>query len=157
MNKKRGLLFTFCLIIFCQTSWAQLEPTRSTTFSSDGQNRPLRLEDAFPFYLSVTSPGEFNVIWNLAPGHYLYRHAFQFLLVQGEDKREQSIAFTLPEGVKKTDQFFGDIEAFYGDVSVNLSLPTVPRPEALIVIEYQGCADWGFCYPPQRKSLALIP
>ena len=88
---------------------------------------------------------------------YLYRHAFQFLLVQGEDKREQSIAFTLPEGVQKTDQFFGDIEAFYGDVSVNLSLPTVPRPEALIVIEYQGCADWGFCYPPQRESLALIP
>ena len=62
MNNKRGLLFTFCLIIFCQTSWAQLEPTRSTTFSSDDQNRPLRLEDAFPFYLSVTSPGEARAI-----------------------------------------------------------------------------------------------
>ena len=67
------------------------------------------------------------------------------------------IDFQLPQGLKKSDEFFGDVEAFYGDISINLTLPTAATPEAQIIIEYQGCADWGFCYPHQSESLPLKP
>tara|TARA_B100001029_G_C15041867_1_gene444232 strand:- start:518 stop:952 length:435 start_codon:yes stop_codon:yes gene_type:complete len=144
------------MLIF-QKGWPQLDTNRRLSLEGRSQNMPLQIQEAFPYHLSIAEPGEYLATWNLAPGHYLYGHAFQFKLIQGPDNLEIPIAFKLPPGLKKIDQFFGDIEAFYGDITVNLTLPTVPRPEAQIIIEYQGCADWGFCYPPQSESLPLRP
>ena len=96
-------------------------------------------------------------MWDLPPGHYLYRHAFNFTLSQNAESEELEVDYELPEGLKKTDQFFGDIEAYYGRLDIDLSLSTVPNPDARILIYYQGCADWGFCYPPQRFEFLLNP
>ncbi len=60
-------------------------------------------------------------------------------------------------GSPRSDQFFGDIEAYCDDVSVTLSLPEATPDSAALIIEYQGCADWGFCYPPQRQAYPLAP
>ena len=68
-----------------------------------------------------------------------------------------SVDFVLPEGLERTDQFFGEIVAYYDNVSVDISLTTVPGPDSILIIEYQGCADWGFCYPPQRAEHRLNP
>ena len=85
------------------------------------------------------------------------RHAFQFTLSQQADSEELPVEVTIPDGLKKSDQFFGDIEAYYGQLDIGLSLTTVPGPNARIFIDYQGCADWGFCYPPQRFEFLLSP
>lgn len=119
--------------------------------------QPLPLEQAFPFYVSAISPGRFKVVWDLPDGHYLYRHAFDFTLVQLPEAEELEVDFVLPDGLKKNDEFFGDIEAYYGQLDVELRLNTVPGPDARILIYYQGCADWGFCYPPQRFEFLLNP
>ncbi len=120
-------------------------------------DQPLPLEQAFPFYVSAVSPGRYKIVWNLPDGHYLYRHAFEFTLSQQADSGELPIDFSLRDGLKKNDQFFGDIEAYYGPLDIDLSLSTVPGPDARIFISYQGCADWGFCYPPQRFEFLLNP
>ena len=134
----------------------QLQPRSvSGLESSLGQNRPLPLEQAFPFFVSETSPGQYRITWEPAPGHYLYRHTFAFSLQQSEGGDETPLSFQLPDGLKKTDQFFGEIEAYYDRVSADLSLE--PEAEASLIIEYQGCADWGFCYPPQRSVYPLNP
>lgn len=139
-------------------AFGQLPPRSvSSLENSLGQNRPLSLEQAFPFYVSESSPGQYQITWEPAPGHYLYRHAFAFSLLQQDDGDEQALNFQLPDGLKKTDQFFGEIEAYYERVSAELSLSADPGPEASLVIEYQGCADWGFCYPPQRSLFKLNP
>ena len=98
-----------------------------------------------------------RVTWNLADGHYLYRHAFNFTMKQNEGSEVLDVNALIPSGLKKTDQFFGQIEAYYERVSVDLNLTTVPSPEAFLIIEYQGCADWGFCYPPQETLFKLTP
>ncbi len=157
-NKSPTLLLLFCTSLLASLATAQLQPRSiSSLDNSLGQNRPLPLEQAFPYYVSEVSPGQYRVTWDLAPGHYLYRHAFAFALQQREDAEALEVNFALPDGLKKTDQFFGEIEAYYDQVTADLSLPTVPGPEASLVLEYQGCADWGFCYPPQRVLFALIP
>ena len=140
-------------------SWSQLELNKSDIFSKDNeiQPEPLKLEEAFPFFVSELSPGKYRVTWALAPDHYLYRHAFNFTLRQTERSEGQPIDSVLPEGLQKTDQFFGQIEAYYDKVSVDLDLRPVPGPEANIIIQYQGCADWGFCYPPKRTPFRLFP
>ncbi len=119
--------------------------------------QPLPLEQAFPFYVSAVSPGKYKVFWDLPQGHYLYRHAFDFTLSQRLDSEALAVDFSMPDGLKKTDQFFGEIEAYYGQLAIDLSLSTVPGPDARIYIHYQGCADWGFCYPPQRFEFLLNP
>ena len=137
---------------------AQLTPrTISGLEAQPISPQPLPAELAFPFYVSAASPGRYKIVWNLPDGHYLYRHAFQFTLSQQADSAELPVAATMPAGLKKNDQFFGDIEAYYGQLDIDLSLTSVPGPNARIFIDYQGCADWGFCYPPQRFEFLLNP
>jgi thiol:disulfide interchange protein DsbD len=137
---------------------AQLTPrTISGLEAQPISPQPLPVELAFPVYVSAASPGRYKIVWNLPDGHYLYRHAFRFTLRQQPDSAELPVEVTIPDGLKKNDQFFGDIEAYYGKLDIDLRLTTVPGPNARIFIDYQGCADWGFCYPPQRFEFLLNP
>jgi thioredoxin:protein disulfide reductase len=140
-------------------AWSQLDRPSISSFTQQNQQTdvPLPLEQAFPYYVSELSPGKYRINWTLAPGHYLYRHAFQFTLRQTEDGDSLPVDYELPAGIKKTDQFFGKIEAYYNQISVDLNLSTVPGPDAVLMIQYQGCAEWGFCYPPQRSPFKLLP
>ncbi len=136
-------------------SYAQLDSRSFGGFSD--QPQPLAMEKAFPFYVSAVSPGQFKIVWNLAEGHYLYRHAFDFSMIQKPEGQALDVDYVLPDGLKKNDQFFGDIEAYYGQIEVDINLRTIPGPDAILLISYQGCADWGFCYPPQRFEFLLNP
>lgn len=139
--------------------FAQLEPRSGSSLAEtlSQQPEPLPLERAFPYFVSSISPGRYRVTWEPAAGHYLYQHAFAFAQQNSKAGEALPVNFTLPEGLSKTDQFFGDIVAYYEPVSVEIELSTVPGPDASLVIEYQGCADWGFCYPPQTVQFPLLP
>ncbi|MAX08130.1 MAG: hypothetical protein CMQ08_09210 [Gammaproteobacteria bacterium] len=159
MRKTLTTLFTLCLLGLPLTAWSQLDRNSITSFTQQNQQQmvPLSLEEAFPFYVSELSPGKYRINWVLAQGHYLYRHALQFSLLQTEGGDSLPVNYELPDGVQKTDQFFGQIEAYYNLLSIDLNLTTVPEPEAGLMIQYQGCAEWGFCYPPQRAFFKLLP
>ena len=158
MGKILTIGCTLLLLGLPQISLAQLDRPAITSFTQQNQAQPapLPVEQAFPYFVSELSPGKYRVTWNLAPGHYLYRHAFQFNLRQTADSANLLVDFELPDGIQKTDQFFGQIVAYYNQVSVDLELTTVPSPDAELMIQYQGCADWGFCYPPQRSLFRLL-
>jgi thiol:disulfide interchange protein DsbD len=146
------------LLLADNVAQAQLTPrTISGLEVQSISPQPLPVAQAFPFYVSAASPGRYKIVWSLPDGHYLYRHAFQFTLSQQADSAELPIEVTMPDGLKKNDQFFGDIEAYYGQLDIDLSLSTMPESNARIFIDYQGCADWGFCYPPQRFEFLLNP
>lgn len=153
-----GLLSALLLWVLSTVTLAQ--PGSSALGRLSGGERrpqPLPLAEAFPFYVSATAPGEYRITWNPAAGHYLYRHAFAFSLQQSGSAEPRPLAFSLPPGLPRSDQFFGDIEAYYDTVSVTLNLPETSPAAASLIIEYQGCADWGFCYPPQRQAYSLAP
>lgn len=146
------------LLLAGNAAQAQLTPRSISGLESQSASpQPLPLEQAFPFYVSAVSPGRVRIVWDLPDSHYLYRHAFEFTLSQQVDSAELPIESSMRDGLKKNDQFFGDIEAYYGQLAIDLTLGTVPSPDARIFIRYQGCADWGFCYPPQRFEFLLNP
>lgn len=146
------------LLLLASGAHAQLGVRSNSGLSSTlDTERPLPVEQAFPFYISAEGSDRFKVVWDLPAGHYLYRHAFDFTLSQGADSEELAVDYSLPAGLKKNDQFFGDIEAYYGQLDVALSLNSAAGPDARLYIYYQGCADWGFCYPPQRFEFLLNP
>lgn len=123
--------------------------------------RVLATEEAFPFRASVKTSGEIALTWTPAPDHYLYRHRFNFTLLPPEgDATAQVLGFTVPEGKAMEDEFFGAIEAYFEPITVLVTLPPSYGAGSLLSIEYQGCAAWGFCYPPQRTELpvsSLLP
>lgn len=146
-------------VLSATSASAQLElrSNRSLAEALSDQPEPLPLELAFPFFVSTISPGKYRVTWEPASGHYLYQHAFSFAQTAADASEDIEVDYALPAGLNKTDKFFGDIVAYYELVSVELQLTTVPGPDAALVIEYQGCADWGFCYPPQKTLYPLTP
>lgn len=140
------------LILSALPALAQLPVSSGDTTGVNNQ-RVLPIAEAFPWYVSEAAPGEFRVIFDPAPEHYLYRHAFDFRLQTGAG--EQPLEFRLPPGLAKNDQFFGDIVAYYGQVPAELDIVQDFPAGAILLIEFQGCADWGFCYPPQQAQFEL--
>lgn len=158
-NRQQCSLFLTGLLLLGLSSLSQAQLGGSSLERLSGNERPtpLSLEEAFPYFVSEIGAGEYRVTWTPARGHYLYRHAFAFSLQAGSNNEAQPLAFEIPHGLPKSDQFFGDIEAYYDDVSATISLPATIPEDAKLIIEFQGCADWGFCYPPQRQSFVLQP
>lgn len=132
-----GLLVVFCLA-------AQAGLLGST------DNRFLRVGQAFQPQATLTGDGV-NVTWNIAEDYYLYRHALEF-----ETPGNATLGHpVIPEGVEKTDKFFGQVEIYRNRLSVRIPVTSETPPEK-ITIHYQGCADAGLCYPPQTRTLKLV-
>ncbi len=61
----------------------------------------------------------------------------------------------LPDGIARHDEFFGDIEAYYGTLDITLPVNNPDNLPYTLDVGYQGCADKGLCYPPEVHSFAL--
>ena len=146
MKKLRSLL---ACLLFAAASAA----TAQGLLGPSNQDQFLDVDKAFVFS-AVADGGERVLLdWQIAPGYYLYRHRVSaktatpgFLL--GD--------VAMPEGHKKTDEFFGDVEVYYDLLSASLPLT---RPEGAssleLAVTYQGCADAGLCYPPVTKTVHI--
>ncbi|MFT6055808.1 MAG: thiol:disulfide interchange protein DsbD [Pseudohongiellaceae bacterium] len=150
-------LFALSLLLLPQVLLAQLDGPSLSSFTDQNRSqwRPLPLEQAFPFYVSESEPGAYSIVWETAQEHYLYKHQFKFSLQQSSATSAQPVAFDMPQGIKKTDQFFGEVEVYYSKLTVDLSLPKKLHDGAILLIEFQGCAEWGFCYPAQEIQFEL--
>ncbi|MDN6450444.1 MAG: protein-disulfide reductase DsbD, partial [Enterobacterales bacterium] len=62
--------------------------------------------------------------------------------------------FTLPEGLDHHDEFYGKTAIFKDYLTLNLRLQNADQ-NATLVVTYQGCAEAGFCYPPETKTIPL--
>jgi thiol:disulfide interchange protein len=149
--------FALSLLLLPQVLLAQLDGPSLSSFTDQNRSqwRPLPLAQAFPFYVSESEPGTYSIVWETAQEHYLYKHQFKFSLQQSSVTSAQPVAYDMPQGIKKTDQFFGEVEVYYSKLTVDLSLPEKPQDGAILLIEFQGCAEWGFCYPAQEIQFEL--
>ena len=145
-------LWLAALTIVAVPVLAQLPP-RTGGVLADNSQRVLPIDEAFPWRLSEAAPGQFRITFTPAPEHYLYAHAFAFRLGSGGEER--ALEFDLPPGLEKHDRFFGDVVAYYDPVAVEFDFTDDHAAGSTLLIEYQGCADWGFCYPPQRAQFEL--
>ncbi|MEH6565018.1 MAG: protein-disulfide reductase DsbD [Halopseudomonas sp.] len=95
---------------------------------------------------------QITVIFDIAPGYYLYRHRLHFSLQGAQD---QVLTAQLPEGKHKTDEYFGDVEVYYNQLQVTLDISELPAGAGSLAVGFQGCADAGLCYPPEVVTLPL--
>ncbi|HFD86696.1 MAG TPA: protein-disulfide reductase DsbD, partial [Gammaproteobacteria bacterium] len=106
----------------------------------------------FVFKASEDVPGIIDLHWEIADGYYLYRDKFKF-------KPSPGLIFTnppeMPPGKVKKDPNFGDVEIYHGKIDVKLPYKFESGNQAQVEVIYQGCAELGVCYPPQRKVVAV--
>ena len=117
----------------------------------DDQSEFLAPDKAFK--MSVTNIGEKKILidWQIEKGYYLYMGMFEFSTDQENVKITKA---QMPDGTKKVDEFFGNVDVYYNSTSAELTFDNINKNTNL-TIKYQGCADAGLCYPPIKKVISL--
>ncbi len=109
-------------------------------------------DEAFIMTHEVVNQNHIKVNWKIHPGYYLYMGMFEF---ESMDKDNKIIQVQMPDGVKKTDEFFGEVDIYYSTASADIFLEQNISKPLVLKIKYQGCADAGLCYPPTFKKISL--
>ncbi|WLI73273.1 protein-disulfide reductase DsbD [Halomonas alkalicola] len=84
----------------------------------------------------------------VTPEHYLYRHQLAVTsdaVSLGEPE--------IPGGEFTSDEFMGDVYVFRETMLLEVPLEEGVSGPFPLTFTFQGCADAGLCYPPERVSL----
>ncbi|MGC1851271.1 MAG: protein-disulfide reductase DsbD domain-containing protein, partial [Solirubrobacterales bacterium] len=77
---------------------------------ASNEDQFLHVDKAFVFGASADGGDRLRLDWQIAPGYYLYRHRVS---VKTATPGFTLGALAMPDGHKKTDEFFGDVEVYY--------------------------------------------
>jgi len=124
-----------------------------TAFGAHAAQDILKPEQAFRY--SATADGDdVVVVWDIEPGHYLYKERMSFASANDEVVLGDA---HMPVGKPYEDEFFGKMH-IYRDAA-EIRIPVVARPMNLrsfeLELRSQGCADIGLCYPPQVWTASI--
>ncbi|GHD18500.1 cytochrome c biogenesis protein [Halioglobus japonicus] len=146
------LLLATLLLLTSTFSQAQL-PGTNNPFAAE-QPDFLPVEEAYQLEVEPSDEG-LRFYWQIADGYYLYQHAFKF---QGEDD-EGALALQgqLPQGIDRTDEFFGDVTVYYNQADVTVEAERQGDDTVQLTVTSQGCADAGLCYPPRKQFFSWAP
>jgi thiol:disulfide interchange protein DsbD len=142
--RKALLILLLCPVLsVAQPWWMKGNPVKNADFLPPDQ----------AFRLSATVDGNLiRVRWLIADGYYLYRSKF--------DITPESPGLVLdppvfPNGVTKTDEYFGTQEIYRQEVEaiVGYRRGDGGAHPLQIKVAYQGCADAGLCYPQLVKVM----
>lgn len=110
-------------------------------------------DEAFKLSVSASTPENVELSWKIADGYHLYRDKFKF---QSQTDTIQLGDALMPEGRIEHDEVFGDMVVYRNQVKVSLPLSNKNNlPQIKLQVKYQGCADIGVCYPPEKKFLEI--
>ncbi|MAD00153.1 protein-disulfide reductase DsbD [Pseudomonas abyssi] len=142
------------LLLLCaggaHAQFADNRASASLLQGSSNQADFLPVHQAFKPGVLDASADALALIVDIAPGYYLYRHRLQVSTDDGSVLQMQ-----LPEGIHKTDEYFGDVEVYYNQLQIQLDPATLPAGTRSLSLGFQGCADAGLCYPPETVTLQL--
>ncbi|MGH2342471.1 protein-disulfide reductase DsbD [Segnochrobactraceae bacterium EtOH-i3] len=106
---------------------------------------PVPADVAFRLGVERTADGGVELIWQVRPGHYLYRDR-----IQVTDATGAPVPLALPAGIVHDDPNFGPTEILPTDIHARLEEKGAPGP---LKVSFQGCAEAGICYPPVTRLL----
>ena len=117
-------------------------------FDAPGRSSFVPADRAFAFDFQQNQH-DLNLSWHIKDGYYLYRK--QITLTT---KDAAIVDPSLPPGEWHEDEFYGKSEIYRQRLMLPITL-TQAGKAATLTVTYQGCADAGFCYPPETKVVPL--
>lgn len=130
--------FAFVVLFFSVTggAWAS-----GGLFSWVQEPELLEAADVFTVEDVRQQADRFEASGHITAGYYVYRHSLKLVDGQGD-----SVELGLTAGTVQHDEFFGDTEIYTGTM---LHLNFQAETAGPLTLHWQGCAELGFCYPPQ--------
>ena len=112
------------------------------------QTNILKAKEAFILNVQLTDDA-INASWQIAAEHYLYKESIKVII------NNEAIAheFILLDESVINDEFFGESLVLQNTLVVRAVYNSDDLQNAIITIEYQGCAAGKYCYPKQRKNI----
>ena len=114
----------------------------------------LPVEDAYQLY-PIKDGQQLLLNWEIQPGYYLYQHRFKFFDQSGlplNSSHPNVIPKFKPGTLMYDDYYQKNLEVYYHQTQITLPLNIDGQP---LIVESQGCADAGLCYPPRRQTITL--
>ena len=109
----------------------------------------LPVDQAFALQAHAIAHDRIALTWKIAPGYYLYRQRTSAEGIAGG-------VLDMPPGKKKHDEFFGEVETYRASLTATYTGTVAPDATSVaLTVKYQGCADLGVCYPPQRRMIEV--
>ncbi len=106
-------------------------------------------EQAFKISAKAITSAQLEISWDIAEGYYLYSNKMQF---KSKTEQIRTVTPIFPEGETKHDENFGDVVIYRNNLRIPVSLEAENKASSIqLLVQYQGCADKGICYPPQKK------
>ncbi|MFU0883153.1 protein-disulfide reductase DsbD [Kluyvera cryocrescens] len=134
--------FLTLILLLCSTS------AFAGLFDAPGRSNFVPADQAFAFDFKQNQH-DVSLTWQLKDGYYLYRKQ-----IQVNPANANMTPLQLPNGEWHNDEFYGKSEIYRQRLTVPVEL-TQASPGATLTVTYQGCADAGFCYPPETKTVPL--
>jgi thiol:disulfide interchange protein DsbD len=130
------------ILLLCSTS------TFAGLFDAPGRSQFVPADQAFVFDFQQNQHA-LNLSWQVKDGYYLYRKQISITPSQAETAEVK-----LPPGVWHEDEFYGKSEIYRQQLTIPVTVKQAAAG-ATLTVTYQGCADAGFCYPPETKTVPL--
>ncbi|WP_341516742.1 protein-disulfide reductase DsbD [Citrobacter gillenii] len=130
------------ILLLCSTS------TFAGLFDAPGRSQFVPADQAFVFDFQQNQH-DLNLSWQVKDGYYLYRKQISITPSQAETAEVK-----LPPGVWHEDEFYGKSEIYRQQLTIPVTVKQAAAG-ATLTVTYQGCADAGFCYPPETKTVPL--
>jgi thiol:disulfide interchange protein DsbD len=150
---RKLLLALLALAALAATSVAPLAlADHSPTHRGKASDELLEPEKAFRLSARPLDARTVEVNFAIADGYYMYRDKFRFVADPASGAKLGAPQF--PQGVRKKDEFFGEVETYRKQVAIVLPIEQAPEKFDLTVTS-QGCADAGVCYAPTDGKVTL--
>lgn len=130
------------ILLLCSTS------TFAGLFDAPGRSQFVPADRAFVFDFQQNQH-DLNLSWQVKDGYYLYRKQISITPSQADIAE-----IKLPPGVWHEDDFYGKSEIYRKQLNIPVTVNQAATG-ATLTVTYQGCADAGFCYPPETKTVPL--
>ncbi|MBJ8821050.1 protein-disulfide reductase DsbD [Citrobacter braakii] len=130
------------ILLLCSTS------TFAGLFDAPGRSQFVPADRAFAFDFQQNQH-DLNLSWQVKDGYYLYRKQISITPSQADIAEVK-----LPPGVWHEDEFYGKSEIYRKQLTIPVTVNQA-KSGATLTVTYQGCADVGFCYPPETKTVPL--
>ena len=116
-------------------------------------------EQAFQVRADSLDGNTLRVTWTIAEGTYLYQDKLK-AEVLGDGVQAGQYNLPTPDIKKdsiRPDGTVGDVPVYHDEVTLEIPLlrENTDATEIEVKAAYQGCADRGICYPPQKKTLTI--
>lgn len=114
---------------------------------------PLPAAEVFQLAVKKIDPNTFVIDWQIKEGYFLYSDRINLTPQAQSNIHLGTIRF--PKSQIKSDKQGHTYTVYRNELSIPVGVLGEKPGETLLDLHYQGCADDGFCYPPEERQIKL--